>query len=136
MAAIRSKGNKSTELKLVAILRAHGLTGWRRHQALPGRPDFIFRKERLAIFVDGCFWHGCPKHCRLPKSRVEYWNPKIARNKLRDRGSRTILRSAGWRVCRVWEHELREPDRVAARLGRLLRSQRHTDSRPSPEPTA
>ena len=66
MAAIRSKGNKATELKLTSILRAAGITGWRRHQPIPGHPDFIFRRGRLAIFVDGCFWHGCRWHCRMP----------------------------------------------------------------------
>ena len=67
MAAIRSKGNKDTELKLAAILRAHGIKGWRRHRPLPGKPDFIFPKHRLAVFVDGCFWHGCRWHCRMPQ---------------------------------------------------------------------
>ena len=81
MAAIRSGGNKDTELKLAAILRAAGITGWRRHQPLPGRPDFVFRRARLAVFVDGCFWHGCRAHCRMPKSRTEYWQPKIVRNR-------------------------------------------------------
>ena len=61
MAAIRSKGNKTTELRLASILRAHGISGWRRHQPLFGKPDFVFRRERLAVFVDGCFWHGCPQ---------------------------------------------------------------------------
>jgi len=69
MAAIRSTGNRATELRLAAIFREHGITGWSRHQPLPGKPDFIFRRERLAIFVDGCFWHGCRWHCRMPKSR-------------------------------------------------------------------
>jgi DNA mismatch endonuclease (patch repair protein) len=73
MAAIRSRGNKGTELTLVAILRAAHVTGWRRHQPLPGRPDFVFRRARLAVFVDGCFWHGCPKHGRKPASNRGYW---------------------------------------------------------------
>src|SRR5881296_2200586 len=82
MGAIRSRGNKETELKLVAILRSSGITGWRRHQPLPGRPDFIFRRERLAIFVDGCFWHrhrGC-KFAYTPKSRLEFWVRKFDSN--------------------------------------------------------
>ncbi len=64
MAAIRSKGNKDTELRLAFILRAYGIKGWRRHYPLPGKPDFVFPKQRLAVFVDGCFWHSCPKHGR------------------------------------------------------------------------
>lgn len=74
MAAVRSRGNRDTELKLAAILRAHGITGWRRQQPMRGKPDFVFRREQLAVFVDGCFWHGCPIHgeCqRKTKSAIE-----------------------------------------------------------------
>jgi DNA mismatch endonuclease (patch repair protein) len=124
MAAIRSKGNKDTELKLVSILRAAKITGWRRHPPLHGRPDFIFRRERLAIFVDGCFWHACRWHCRMPKSRMAFWNAKITRNKLRDRTVRALLRKKGWRVLRIWEHSLADPVRILRTLEAAL------DSRP------
>ncbi len=120
MAAIRSKGNRTTELRLVAILRAAGVTGWRRHLRLPGRPDFAFPGARLAVFVDGCFWHGCPKHCRLPKSRRKFWLGKITRNRSRDRQVARELRRAGWRVTRLWEHALNQTGRVADRLARRL----------------
>ncbi|MBN1867345.1 DNA mismatch endonuclease Vsr [Candidatus Sumerlaeota bacterium] len=123
MAAIRSSANRGTELRLVGIMRSHGITGWRRHQPLPGKPDFVFRRERLAVFVDGCFWHGCRWHCRMPKSRIEYWEPKIARNKMRDKEVRRILREKGWRIYRIWEHSLTNPDKVALRLSALLSSQ-------------
>lgn len=116
MAAISSSGNLTTELRLASILRVNGIAGWRRHQALPGKPDFAFRRERLVLFVDGCFWHGCPWHCRMPKSRQSYWNPKIARNKARDKTVRALLAAAGWFVHRIWEHSLNEPSSVAARL--------------------
>ena len=116
MAAIRSKGNKATELKLASILRAHGISGWRRHQPLPGRPDFLFRRERLAVFVDGCFWHGCRWHCRIPQDNRTYWSEKIAANRLRDIRHTQLLRRRGWRVLRVWHHELDRPDKVAARI--------------------
>lgn len=66
MAAVRSKGNRATELKLISIFRMNRIAGWRRNQHLPGKPDFVFHKERLAVFVDGCFWHDCPKHGELP----------------------------------------------------------------------
>jgi DNA mismatch endonuclease, patch repair protein len=68
MSHIRSHGNKDTELRLMQIFRAARNTGWRRKQNLPGKPDFVFRNARVAVFVDGCFWHGCPKHYRPPSS--------------------------------------------------------------------
>jgi DNA mismatch endonuclease, patch repair protein len=120
MSAIRSKGNRDTELKLATILKQNGITGWRRNIRLPGKPDFVFRRERLAIFVDGCFWHGCSRHLRMPASNVEYWNRKIERNRTRDRRVDLVLRRTGWRTVRIWEHSLREPTRVVNRLLRLL----------------
>ena len=120
MAAIKSKGNKDTELKLIAIFRERGIAGWRRNQELPGKPDFVFRRERLALFVDGCFWHGCRWHCRMPKSRKNFWTPKIARNKARDREVGRLLRKRFWRVLRIWEHSLAQPDKVAALVQRRL----------------
>jgi DNA mismatch endonuclease, patch repair protein len=122
MAAIRSRGNKATELKLASILRASRITGWRRHQPLPGRPDFIFPRQRVAVFVDGCFWHGCRWHCRMPQSRTFYWGPKIAANSARDLTINRTLRSRGWKVLRIWEHSLRQPNRVSARLNAVLAS--------------
>jgi len=124
MAAIRSRGNKDTELKLASILRAAGITGWRRHQPVPGHPDFIFQRERLAVFVDGCFWHGCRWHCRMPKSRTDFWNPKIAANKKRDKTVNLLLRKRGWRVLRIWEHALQDSVRAAATLQTALASAR------------
>jgi DNA mismatch endonuclease (patch repair protein) len=124
MAAVRSRGNKDTEMKLAAILRACGITGWRRQQPLPGKPDFVFRRPRLAVFVDGCFWHGCRAHCRMPKSRVKFWTNKISRNKVRDAEVGRMLRCAGWRVLRFWEHSLNHPERVASKLQAVLVSRR------------
>jgi DNA mismatch endonuclease, patch repair protein len=116
MAAIRSKGNKATELKLASILRAARITGWRRHPPLPDRPDFIFRRQRLAVFVDGCFWHGCRWHCRMPQNNREYWRSKISRNAERDRSTNRLLRKAGWRVLRIWGNSLRNPQAVIPRI--------------------
>ena len=116
MAAIRSKGNKATEQKLAAILRAARITGWRRHQPIPGHPDFIFRRQRLAVFVDGCFWHGCRWHCRMPAGNRSYWKKKITRNALRDQATNKLLRRAGWRVLRIWGHSLRSPQAIAAKV--------------------
>jgi DNA mismatch endonuclease (patch repair protein) len=119
MAAIRSKGNKTTELKLAAIMRHHGIRGWRRNQKLFGKPDFVFRRERLAVFVDGCFWHGCRWHCRMPQDNRRYWQEKISRNAARDRATTRLLRHTGWRVLRVWEHELNNESKVATRVLKL-----------------
>jgi DNA mismatch endonuclease (patch repair protein) len=124
MAAIRSKGNKDTELKLAAIFRKFGITGWRRHYKVLGRPDFVFLRNRVAIFVDGCFWHGCPKHGRRPESNMSYWGPKLERNRKRDRKISKLLRSSGWRVLRIWEHRLSKPAKVALRVRSTLRQKR------------
>lgn len=120
MAAIRGKGNRGTELKLIAIFRAAGIRGWRRGSTLPGKPDFVFPFAKLAVFVDGCFWHGCAKHCRRPASRQEYWLPKIERNMRRDLEVRKLLRARGWRCLRLWEHSLKSPEAVARRVRRVL----------------
>lgn len=120
MAAIRSRGNKDTELKLAAIMRATGITGWRRHQPVLGRPDFVFRHVRLAVFVDGCFWHGCPKHGRDPGSNRAYWLPKLRRNRDRDTAVSRQLVHAGWTVIRLWEHQLSNPAAVSQRITRTL----------------
>jgi DNA mismatch endonuclease, patch repair protein len=116
MSRIRSRGNKETELKLASILRAHGINGWRRHQSLPGRPDFTFRRERVVIFVDGCFWHGCRKHGRKPTTNQTYWLPKLERNIARDRLQTKVLRKSGWQVIRFWSHDLRDSSVVASRI--------------------
>jgi len=124
MAAIRSFGNKDTELKLASILRAARITGWRRHQALPGKPDFVFRRDRVALFVDGCFWHGCPKHGRQPKTNTAYWTQKLSRNTARDQSVSRTLRQSGWTVIRLWEHHLSAPVAVAAKISRTLAKKR------------
>ena len=116
MAAIRSKGNKDTELKLISILRANGISGWRRNQKIIGKPDFVFRTKRLALFVDGCFWHGCPKHGRKPSSNASYWIAKLQRNKSRDKKVCHELRKTGWFVLRLWEHELADSKRTAEKI--------------------
>lgn len=120
MSRIRGKGNAQTEFRLIQIFRAHKLTGWRRHSPLPGRPDFVFPQQKLAVFVDGCFWHGCPEHFRAPKSNRAFWKAKIARNSARDREVGRLLRQRGWKVCRVWAHALRDGARVSARIRRRL----------------
>jgi len=141
MAKVKGHSNASTELKLVAVFRALGVTGWRRGAVIRAaagpkskgptskvgqrpflvRPDFVFPKRKLAVFVDGCFWHGCPIHATQPKQNAEFWREKIARNQARDLLVTRTLRARGWRVIRLWEHELtkRYEARLLARLRRV-----------------
>ncbi|MGH7940991.1 MAG: very short patch repair endonuclease [Limisphaerales bacterium] len=106
MSRIRGRGNKATEIALARLLRRNKTTGWRRHPAIFGKPDFVFRRERILIFVDGCFWHGCPRHSNVPVNNREFWEKKLTANKLRDRLVTKTLRRQGWLVIRVWEHDL------------------------------
>ena len=120
MRAVHSKGNKSTELKMVKLFRENKITGWRRHLPLPGKPDFTFRKEKLTLFVDGCFWHRCPKCFRDPKTNAEFWKNKIESNVKRDRKVTNELRQAGWSVIRLWECQLKKPQRFLTRIQKKL----------------
>ena len=120
MSRIRSRGNRDTELALMRVFRAHGITGWRRHQAVFGKPDFVFPKLRLALFVDGCFWHACPLHTTKPRNNAAFWRKKFAANQTRDRLVTRTLRARGWRVLRIWEHDLARRSR--ARLLRRIRN--------------
>jgi DNA mismatch endonuclease (patch repair protein) len=122
MSRIRGKGNKDTELLMILILRKYHISGWRRHQAVIGKPDFIFPKQKIALFVDGCFWHGCPLHSNMPKTNQEFWAKKLGGNKKRDLFVTRTLRKLGWKVIRIWEHELRYPEKVAAKLARHIKS--------------
>jgi DNA mismatch endonuclease, patch repair protein len=105
MSRIRGRGNKATEIALARLLRQNKIAGWRRHLPIFGRPDFVFPKQKLAVFVDGCFWHGCRKHSSLPTNNRVFWKRKFSANKLRDHLVTRTLRSQGWRVLRIWEHE-------------------------------
>jgi DNA mismatch endonuclease (patch repair protein) len=124
MASIRSKGNASTERAFLQLLRDARISGWRRHLSLPGKPDFVFPVRGLAIFIDGCFWHGCPRCYRMPDDNRTYWRAKVKSNRRRDRRRGRQLRSLKWRVMRVWEHSLESQAgrmRVLVRLRRALR---------------
>ena len=120
MSRIRGKGNKGTELAFARLLREHGITGWRRHLPLLGKPDFVFRRERVIVFVDGCYWHGCRWHYREPTTNVEFWQRKIEGNRQRDRKTTAILRRQGWKVLRVWEHSLAQPEKIMLKLAKAL----------------
>jgi len=109
MSRIRSKENRSTEWVLRALLVRHAMRGWRVRPAdVLGKPDFVFTRERIAIFVDGAFWHGAPGFKRFPKSRIEYWKPKIEGNRRRDKLVSSSLRHQGWAVLRFWDTDLHD----------------------------
>jgi DNA mismatch endonuclease (patch repair protein) len=127
MSLIRSRGNKETELALAILLRANGIKGWRRHleiriqkpeaRIFRVKPDFVFRQVRLAVFVDGCFWHGCPRHATKPKNNRAFWFKKLAGNRRRDRLVNRALRRAGWRVVRIWQCALeKRPEACMRRI--------------------
>ncbi len=121
MSKIRSNGNRTTELRLIEIFRANKITGWRRNFALPGKPDFVFPKARLCVFVDGCFWHGCPKCYRQPKSKKYFWRKKVAVNQARDKAVARKLRRQGWRVMRFWECRIKNDASVRERVNRVMK---------------
>ncbi|MHB1034008.1 MAG: very short patch repair endonuclease [Pirellulales bacterium] len=124
MRRVRSTGNATTERRMVALLRAERLSGWRRHAKLPGRPDFIWRARKVALFVDGCFWHGhdCPRNLS-PRTNVTFWKTKIEGNRERDRAMTLLLRRRGWTVIRIWECQLKaRPSACVARLRTALSS--------------
>lgn len=108
MSKIRGKGNKTTEVVFrLALVRA-GIKGWVMHpKEIIGKPDFFFPKKRIAVFVDGCYWHGCPKCGHIPKTRTEYWKEKIRRNKERDAMVNKTLKKQNIKVVRFWEHEIK-----------------------------
>lgn len=117
MAAVRSRGNTTTELPLGKLLWAFGLRGYRKHWKALGKPDFAWPGRKIAVFVDGCFWHGCAKCKYLPRTNVPFWKNKIETNRARDKRVRQVLRIQGWTVLRFWEHEVRRtPDRVALKI--------------------
>jgi len=133
MAAIRSRNNLTTERRMLALFRDAQITGWRRHLSLPGHPDFTFPKQRLAVFVDGCFWHGCPRCYHQPRTNASYWAEKRANNRRRDRLNTRTLRALGWTVLRIWEHRLANPT-SGARVIRRIRSALNPPGLPTPPP--
>ncbi len=121
MARIRSKNNRSTEVRMRMSLVASRVKGWRLQlRTLPGNPDIYFPMEKLAVFVDGCYWHGCPKCGHIPNTRKIFWRAKIERNKDRDALNTKKLKTMGIRVIRVWEHDLINPQTRKANTKRIV----------------
>jgi DNA mismatch endonuclease, patch repair protein len=116
MSRVRSCGNTTTEGRLAEVLREAGVTGWRQQAPITGKPDFAWPEVKVAVFVDGCFWHGHDCGRKLsPRNSRRLWEKKFRRNKLRDRTVTRELRAAGWSVVRIWECELRKRPRHAVR---------------------
>ncbi len=114
--------NTGPEMALRLALREAGLPGYRLHyKKVPGRPDIAFVGRRVAIFVHGCFWHGCP-HCRpaRPKSNTGFWDQKLDRNRARDKRKAAELRRGGWQVITIWECRLKKAP--ALQLGRIVKA--------------
>lgn len=124
MSRIRGK-DTGPEMALRKALWAVGLR-YRLHYKLPGKPDIVFPGKKVAVFVDGCFWHGCPEHGVQPKTRAEFWRAKISKNRERDRRVTSTLKSNGWVVVRIWEHEIEQNTRGAVSRIRELVTRSHT----------
>jgi DNA mismatch endonuclease (patch repair protein) len=107
MKKVKGAGNKTTEQALIRLFKEHHITGWQRNFKLVGKPDFVFRRPKIAIFADGCFWHG--HNCRniTPQQNKLYWDKKRERNIQRDITINKTLLSKGWRILRFWECDIK-----------------------------
>ena len=123
MHCVRSKGNKSTEIKLIQVFAENGITGWRRNYQVKGHPDFVFPKRKIAVFVDGCFWHGHDCRNTRPSDNQEYWQKKRERNIQHDLEVTELFEKRGWTVIRIWECELKKKnaDVLMNKLSPLLK---------------
>lgn len=119
MSKVRSKGNKSTEIRLIEVFAEQGIKGWRRNYPVKGHPDFVFSKRRIAVFVDGCFWHGHDCRNTRPKQNEQFWTEKRQRNMARDKAVTEAFERRGWTVLRIWECELKKKNlpNLIERLG-------------------
>lgn len=106
MSRIRGK-NTRPEMRLRTALHMRGLRFRLHRKDLPGSPDIVFVRQKVAVFVDGCFWHGCPAHGARPQTNAEFWSEKIEKNRARDSRASRELKHLGWTVLRIWEHELK-----------------------------
>ena len=119
MRKVRSKGNKSTEIRLIEIFAEQGIKGWLRNYPVKGHPDFVFLKRQIAVFVDGCFWHGHDCRNTRPKQNEQFWTAKRQKNMARDKAITELFERRGWMVLRIWECELKKKNlpNLIERLG-------------------
>jgi DNA mismatch endonuclease (patch repair protein) len=120
MSRIRGK-NTGPEIKLRKMLWSQGIRGYRIHYNLPGKPDIVFTKKKIAIFIDGCFWHKCPACFQEPETRKEFWMKKIQSNVDRDKKVNEQLKADGWTILRFWEHDVRKnPDTIVKKISETI----------------
>jgi DNA mismatch endonuclease (patch repair protein) len=119
MRAVKSQDTR-LEVTFRSKLWAKGLR-YRLKSRLPGKPDLVFPTARVSVFIDSCFWHACPRHCRYPKSNQSYWTVKLLRNRERDRIVTRSHKKLGWKVVRIWEHAIvAMPDICVARIEEVI----------------
>ena len=111
MKKVKPAGNKTTELQMIKAFEDFKISGWRRHYDVKGHPDFVFPKKRIAIFVDGCFWHGHDCRNTRPVNNKEFWDKKRNRNIQHDKEITLRFENRGWTVIRIWECELKKKNR-------------------------
>lgn len=136
MASVRSRGNRSTEQRMESLLRQLRLRGYRRQWPVTGKPDFAWPKSKVALFIDGCWWHGCPrcKRCKKPsKSNAAFWQAKVASNRRRDARVSRVLRAQGWTVLRVWECKVTTRGTLS-RIQRAVASKRRVNQKETGSP--
>ena len=122
MSMIRAKNTKP-EIRLRKAISLAGIRGYRLHYKLPGKPDIVFPSRRIAVFVDGCFWHKCPKCFIIPQTHKSFWKKKIETNVSRDKEVNLLLKKSGWRVFRFWEHTLcKSPEQAAIKIITCLKN--------------
>lgn len=124
MSRIRGTNTKP-EKALRSLLHAEGLRFRVHRRDIPGCPDVVFPRLKIAVFVDGCFWHGCPKHQTMPRTNSSFWKQKLGRNRIRDKAVTQELKAADWKVLRFWEHEVRqEISSVVRKVKRTVRQRK------------
>lgn len=126
MSMIRAKNTKP-EIVLRKMLSVNRIKGYRLHYRLMGKPDIVFPKRKIAVFIDGCFWHKCPRCFIKPVTRKKFWKNKIDSNVKRDRVVNRTLRKKGWKVLRIWEHELKNEKIVKRKILDKIKNDRKKD---------
>ena len=119
MSKVRSKDSKIEVNFRKAIWKA-GFRYRKNPTKYFGKPDLVLKKHKTVIFIDSCFWHGCKRHCRLPATRKKYWTAKIARNAKRDKEVVQYYRKEGWKIFRIWEHQLKSSDKIIKKISKKI----------------